>query len=229
MKRRALALGLALFALACTNERAESLRAEIEKAKKERVEVTVVEKAKQESAEAEAALAASRTALEQARADEAKLETERDGQRGALAAEVARNERLRAEIEAIAQRAQAQAARGQDLDAEIAKVKARASWVRDQADVLAREIRPEDPAWATARRLEALREFVAGVASEYPDDPLVADLARAPIRAVLAPPTPDQARAAAEQAAKLRDRFAAVFDLAPPGVAASAPAQEAKP
>ena len=227
MKRLAAAVALFLAASACTNERAESLRAEIEKAKKERVEVATIEKAKAETAAAETALAASRMALEQARADGAKAESERDQLRAALAAEVARNDRLRSEIEAVARRAQEQAAHGQELDASIDRRRARATWVRDQAATFAREIRPGDPDWATARRLDALREFVAGVASEYPDDPVIAELARvqAPAGASLA----DRARASADEAAKVRDRFAAVYELAPPDVAAGKPQGGATP
>ncbi len=228
MRRLAFAAALLAAATACTNERAESLRAEIEKAKKERVEVAVVEKAQQETAQIEAALAASRGALEQARADVAKLESDRDQARAALAAEVTRNQRLQAEIGEVAQRAQERAARGQELEAKIARAQARASWVRDQAAVLAREIRPDDPAWATARRIDTLGEFVARVAQEYPDDPVLAVLARARIQPEKTP-TPDQARAAAQQAAQLRDRFASVYELPPPAVAATAPASDAKP
>jgi uncharacterized protein (DUF3084 family) len=228
VRRLALAAILLAASTACTNERAESLRAEIEKAKKERVEVAVVEKAKQETAEAEAGLAASRTAFEQVRADAAKLEADRDHAREALAAEVARNQKLQAEIGDVAQRAQERAARGQELDAKIARIQARASSVRDQAAVFAREIRAEDPGWATARRIDALDEFVARVAQEYPDDPAIAELARTPVPAEKRP-TPEQARAAAVQAARLRDRFASVYELPPPAVATSAPAGEAKP
>jgi len=206
-----------LVAVSCTNEKAESLRAEIEKLRKERVEKGTVEKARQESAEAEALLASSRKALEQARSDLEKQQAELDKARAEMAAEVSRNAELQAQIADTARRAQEQAAQGQELDAKIARAKARAGWVRDQAAVLAREIRPEDPSWATARRLQSLSEFVEKVRAEFPDDPVVAEIARGVGGA--ADPTPDRARAAAEKAARLRDRFAAVYELPPPSVA----------
>jgi chromosome segregation ATPase len=214
-------------ALACGNPRADSLRAEIEQARKERVDAKAVEKAKRETTDADAALSASRSELEQARQDFSKLESDRQRAREELAAAGSRNGSLRALIDEVGRRAQERSAKGQDLDAQIAAAKARAGWVRDQAAVLAREIRPEDPAWATTRRLDSLADFVTRVAGEYPDDAVAADLARAPIRS--AEPSTQQARAASEQAARLRDHFASVYELATPAVAAGPPAGDAKP
>jgi hypothetical protein len=208
-----------VIAVACTNERAESLRAEVEKLKKERVDKTLVEKAKQEAADAEGLLASSRKALEQARSDFEKQQAELEQARAALAAEVSRNAQLQTEIAEATRRAQEQATEGQDLDAKIARAKAGARWVRDQAAVLAREIRPEDPSWATARRLQSLAEFLERVRTAYPDDPVVAEVARGLGSALDA--TPDHARAAAEQASRVRDRFTTVYELPPPSVAAA--------
>ena len=202
---------LPLFVAGCANQEADALRAEIAKLHDERVDTAVVAKAKQEAVDAEAAIEASRVARGEAQAAFAKLEALRDATRAAIAAETARNEKLRGMIDAVAQRAQQRAARGQALDAEIARVRERAAFVRDQAAVLAREIRPEDAAWASKRRLDALAEFAERVAKEYADDPTLADLAHAVVRAEQ--PDADQVRAAAEQAARLRDRFAAVYEL----------------
>jgi colicin import membrane protein len=228
VKPAALALtAVLLLAAGCPNEKADALRAEIAKLKEERVEASVIEKAKQDAADAAAALAAARTALEDARSELAKREAEREQTRAAIDAETARGAQLRAEIDAVAARAQQRVARGQELDAEIASVRERASWVRDQADVLARELRPDDVAWASKRRLDSLAEFSERVAKEYADDAVAAEIARAAVRSDA--PTAEQVRAGAAQAAQLRDRFTAVYELPSREVAAraNAPADDA--
>ena len=184
MKPVALALtALLLLAAGCPNEKADTLRAEIAKLKEERVEtIDRSRRRQQEAAEAEAALAATLTELEDANTEFAKREAERDQTRAAIDAEIARNARLRGEIDAVARRAQERAARGQELDAQIAAVRERATWVRDQAAVLARELRPDDVAWASKRRLDSLAEFSERVAKEYADDPVAAEVARQAIR-----------------------------------------------
>jgi len=209
---------LPLLVAGCANKEADALRAEIAKLKEDRVETTVVEKARQEAVDAESAVEASRVARDEAQAVIAKLEAVRDATRAANDAEIAHNAKVRGQIDAIARRAQQRAARGQELDTQIASVRERATFVRDQAAVLAREIRPEDAAWASKRRLDALAEFAERVAKEYPDDPALADLAHAVVR--VEQPDADQVRAAAEQAARLRDRFAAVYELPSPDLAA---------
>jgi len=213
VKRLALAASLAMAA-ACTNEKAESLRAEIAKLGKERVEAGTVEKAKHEAADAEAALAASRAAVDQGRAELEKQEAERDRLKQGLAAEVARSERLRGEIDAAIRSTQAATARNQELDTKIGREKRNATAVRDQAAVLAREIRPADPAWATARRLDSLAEFLHRAAEQYPDDPVLKELAGTSIKRAL--PTADDARKGADLAVRARDRLAGVFELSPP-------------
>ena len=209
---------LPLLVAGCANKEADALRAEIAKLKEDRVETTVVEKARQEAVDAESAVEASRVARDEAQAVIAKLEAVRDATRAANDAEIAHNAKVRGQIDAVARRAQQRAARGQELDTQIASVRERATFVRDQAAVLAREIRPEDAAWASKRRLDALAEFAERVAKEYPDDPALADLAHAVVR--VEQPDADQVRAAAEQAARLRDRFAAVYELPSPDLAA---------
>lgn len=228
MKR--IAIALSLFALAgCTNERAESLRAEIAKVKDERVEITSIEKARQEADQAQTALAASREALATAQKTLDDATAERDATRAAIDAETARNAKLQADLAAVVADARAIAAHGQALDRDLARERAHATWARDQAAVLAREIRPGDEAWATARRLDALAEFSEQLAKEYPGDPDLVAIAREPIRA--SKPTAEQAHAAAERAAVLRDRFESVYDLraAAAAAAAAAEASEAAP
>lgn len=230
MKHRAVVLFavLPLLVAGCANKEADALRTDIAKLEQELVETTVVEKARQEAVDAEAALEASRVALDEARAGFAKLEAERDATRAANDAEVARNAKLRGEIDAVARRAQQRAARGQELDAQIASVRERATFLRDQAAVLAREIRPGDVTWASKRRLDSLAEFAERIAVEYPDDPALADLAHAVVRVEV--PVAGQVRAAGEQAARIRDRFTAVYELPSPEVTArETTAREDKP
>jgi len=209
---RRLAIALVLTALAaCTNQRAESLRAEIAKAKDERVEIASIEKARKEADDAEAELAARRDALATAKKALEDATAERDATHAAVDAEVARNTQLQADIAAVVADAQSIAAHGQKLDDQLARERARATWARDQAAVLAREIRPSDATWATARRLDALAEFSERLAKEYPGDPEVVALAQEPIRA--SKPTADQVHAAVARAAALRDRFESEYDL----------------
>jgi DNA repair exonuclease SbcCD ATPase subunit len=221
VRRALLASVLLVPALAaCRNERAESLQAELAKLKDERVETASIDKARQEADAEQAALTARKSDLEAARAELASAEAERDAARKAIDAESARNAALQAQNAEIVHGAQAAAARGQELDTDLGRVRARAAAVRDQAAVLAREIRPEDPAWATSRRLAALAEFSERLAKEYPGDPDVVALARAPIRAEK--PTRDEALAASARAAALRDRFEAAYELPPAGPSAAA-------
>jgi len=218
--RRIAAMLLALACAACTNEREVALRAELKKLTEERVEVASIEKARGEADQEQAALVALRADLEAAKADAAKAEAARDATRAAIDAEAARTARLQAEIAQAVADAQRLAERGQGLDGKLADVRARATWVRDQAAALAREIRPTDERWATKRRLAALAEFTERVAKEYPGDAEVVALASAPIAADA--PTPEQIEAAAAQAAALRDRFQSVYDLPAPQTAAAA-------
>jgi len=220
VKRLVLACALlAIVPLGCRNERAEALQAELAKLKEERVETAAVEKARADADAEASAIAAARSELEAVRTDLAAREAERDRLRGAIEAEAQRAEHLQAEIAAVGARAIAAAQRGQELDADLARVRTRAAWAHDQADVLAREIRPGDPAWATARRLGALADFAGRLAQEYPGDPTVVAIAHEAVRAEQ--PTRAQAEAAAAQAAALRDRFASVYELEPPAVAAA--------
>jgi chromosome segregation ATPase len=221
VRRRALVLPLvALVCAACTNERAELLRTELQKLGEERVEIATIEKARQEADAEEASVAALRADLEAARADAVRAEAARDATRQQLDAVVAHDGRLREDIARVAQDAQRVAERGQQLDGRLAVVRARATWVRDQAGVLAREIRASDESWATKRRLAALAEFTEQLAKEYPGDPeVVAAAAAAPARAEH--PTTEQIEAAAAQAAALRDHFQSVYELPSPQAAAA--------
>lgn len=208
--------------LACENEREVALRAEIAREAEARVEIAAIEKARAEADEAAVLLAEGRASLDHARAALSKLESERDAARLAFESEVARSGALQAQVQDVVTSAQQAAEQGRRLDAKIEEVRLRATWARDQAASLAREIRVDDPAWATARRLDALAEFADRVAAEYPGDVELAALARDPVRAT--EPTPEQARDAAFRAERLRDHFARVYELPAPEVAARADA-----
>src|SRR5262249_16379098 len=87
--------------------------------------------------------------------------------------------------------------------------------VRDQAGVLAREIRGDDPGWATARRLQSANEFVAQTARSYPDDPVLAALAAQPIQVARDDPKA-LARAAAVRATRAASgqrRLSRIYEL----------------
>jgi DNA repair exonuclease SbcCD ATPase subunit len=204
---------VALVSAGCTNERAEALRKEIAELHESRVERSAIEAAHREREEAEARLASLRADLEAEREALSGLETEGERLRAALAAEGARNEHVRNRIEEVAEQARQTAARGQELDRRIGQIRQEAGWVCEQADVLARELRPDDPTWATARRLDTLLKFLKDVAERYPDDPVVAELAAEPID--VEQPGPGAAEAGSETARRLRDRFSNVYELAP--------------
>lgn len=206
----------ALLVSGCRNEEVEALRAEIARLREERVERRAVDVAREETAAASAALDERTLQVESLREQLADREAERDRMLAAFQAAVARNASLVAGVEAAAAEAQAAAAEGQQLDAEIERARERARYVWSQSDVLARELRPGDPPWATERRVRALAEFLERVQQDHPDDPVVealADDARA-----LDPREPGVATDGAALAARLRERFAAVYELPPPDV-----------
>jgi chromosome segregation ATPase len=231
VRRTAAALLIGLLALggaACANKQAEALRAEIARLRKDRVEKGAVEKEQQEAARAGQALEAVQKTLADARQALAEAQAQRDQAKADYDAAVARNAALRAQIEAVAVRARAAAERGRELDAKITTARSQATWVRDEAAVLAREIRPTDPAWATERRLDTLAQFLDQAARLYPGDPVLAELARTRIERKQ--PTAADARQGSELAARLRDRMAFVYDLDAPGAEARAqPTEEKKP
>ena len=65
--------------------------------------------------------------------------------------------------------------------AEVAKQKARAQTFVDQAGVLTRELRPDDPDWAIALRVRTLGEFLKEVGSAWPRDPVLGEVGRRPL------------------------------------------------
>ena len=222
--RRALAAGALLLAgaLACGPDRAAQLRAEIKQLKEARMERDAVAKARQEADAAEVASGERKAEVEKARAQAAEREAEVARLQSAFDAEVARNAQLRADVESEQQQIQQRAEAASRLEHQVAEATARGQWARNQADQLARELAIDDPDWAVERRLRALREFLAALAKEYPDDVVLAELALS-TRPVAASATggSDTRTQAAGVAARVRDRFTRVYGLeakaAPPG------------
>jgi len=215
------ALSLVLLLLAgCGSDRLEQIEAETKKLESERVEVSVVTAAKAEADVTEQQLATTRKTLDLVHTETQHLSERKLQLEAAIAKEGDLAGQAQTQTAALEQRTAAELAEVDKKDAEIAAKRTRALWVRKQAAVLAREIQPGDPAWATARRVKSVEEFLAKVASEYPDDPVVADLAAQSDQSV---GEPAQAGAlAAERAARLRDRFTRVYELDTPEVAAGA-------
>ncbi|HBZ70540.1 MAG TPA: hypothetical protein DEP35_12750 [Deltaproteobacteria bacterium] len=216
---------LCALLVACGPDRVAEIDAEIEKLSAERVELSVVTAARSEADAAEHRLAEAQAGLDRVREEGKRLANEKAQLEAAIAHEGELVEQARGEIAAAQQATATELAEIDKKDGEIAQARARAMGVREQAAVLAREIRPGDPAWATERRVKSVQEFIAKVARDYPDDPVVAELARSDEQ-----PSADPAEAgalAAQKAARLRDRFTRIYDLETPEVSAGAKAPAA--
>ena len=208
MRRTTVLLGL-LCALACTDDRPEKLRAEIAELEEQRMPTDVYERMVAEAAESERALVAFEAELEIEAAQLDELRGEATRLDAALAAEVRRNEEIREAIVASQQALRRAAARRVQLQTEIVRHQARARVVADQANVLARELRPDDPDWALTLRLASLREFLGQVEERHPHD---ADLAA--LSATELPSDPSAAtRVGADVAARVRDHLREVYGL----------------
>lgn len=210
MRRRgtaALAVGLVLGG--CGPDVAAGLRREIAELEESRMPRDALEKMRGEADDAErhaGALAAEAEALRDGvgglAAETARLESE-------LQSEIARNEALRARIEVGREALVALAARRMTLGEEVVRQRARAKTLADQADALARELRPEDPPWARELRLATLREFLGDVAAPPPHDPEIRQLAAVP----LPEDTADAMRIGAALVASLRDRVRELYGI----------------
>jgi septal ring factor EnvC (AmiA/AmiB activator) len=208
------------LALGCGPDRAAELHQEIAKLEQERVPVDALEKAKQEADAAERDLAARAEEQGEARAELSKLEAEARRTAEAFDREVARNAELRSKIDDASQRTAAARKRDEELVAEVARERERAGYLRDRAETLARQMRPDDPGWANARRVGNLSQLLAEAARTYPDDPVLARLAGTD----LGPSDEARVGAAAAAAAALCDRLRFVYGLEAAPVAAEPPA-----
>lgn len=215
---------LCVLLAGCGPDRVAEINAETDKLTAERVEASVVSAARSEAETAEHRLAEVQTLLDQSREEAKQLGDRKAKLEAEIAHENELTEHARADTAATQAATAAQLAETEKKDGEITQARARALGVREQAAVLAREIRPGDPAWATGRRVRSVTEFIAKVARNYPDDPVVAELARSDEESA----DPVEAGAlAAQKAARLRDRFTRVYELDAPEVAAGdrAPAE----
>ena len=210
--RAPLVLGLLLAAGCGEPERAASLRKEIAQIETERVGRDAVEKARAELADVESRLRAARAALEAEAGRPEGISRQHEALRRKAAAERAHAATLTRERATTLEEAQRALEEAQALDQKIARAQARALWARDQVALLAREIRPEDPAWATGRRLVTLRELVTRLQKEWAGDPVL-EAAVAEVGSA----SPERAR---EIASRLGTRFARIYDLPEGGVAA---------
>jgi hypothetical protein len=201
--------------MACEPEGLEGLRGEIAKLQEERVEAQAVEKARKAADGAEQELEAQTDLVDQMREREAESAATQKELERAGAAETERARALRDEVLAVQQQTVEQARLVAERQQEIDRARERARFVCDQASTLARELRPQDPDWATARRVQSVNEFVTQTAKSYPEDPVLAALATQPVGASPAEPVsiPSAGRAAALRAAEVRDRVARVFEI----------------
>ena len=216
---------LAILAAGCAPDRAPELRKEIAKLEEERSPSEAVEKAKADADAAEAQLAARNQEREQARAALSGLEADVQRAKEAIDREVQRNEDLRSQVDEAGQRALAASKRSEELVAQIAQERARAGYLRDRAETLARELRPEDPDWANARRVQGLSQLLAEAVRTYPDDPVLEELAHSDLAASK---RPDTGRAAM-LARSLSNRLRGVYALDTASVASGPPAPAGAP
>lgn len=208
----------------CKPDRRMELRKAIAKLKEERVPKEVVAKAKQDADDAERAVEQREQALSAVRDQLAKLVAEGKGTAEAFNRQVARNQDLRREIDRTNQEIVAARKQHQELAQEIAHAKERAGYLRDQAVTLARQIRPGDPAWANARRIQNLSQVLHDAAKAYPKDPVLARLARSDLGTTQQPAVAK----AVSTAQALRDRLRWVYGLDAKDVAAGPPPVSAR-
>jgi hypothetical protein len=205
---------------ACGSDRLEEIEAETKKLQSERVEASAVTAAQAEADAAEQRLATTKKELDLLHAETQRLTDQKQKLEAAITKEGELTAQAVSQTAQLAQQTAAELAEVDNKDKEIETRRARALLIRKEAAALAREMRPGDPPWATARRVKSVDEFLARVATAYPDDPVVAELVAQGDQSA---GDPVQAAAlAAEKAARLRDRFTRVYELDTPDVAAGA-------
>ena len=171
--RRAVTVAALALLLGCGEDRATPIREEIAKLKKQRVPAEQLETATREANESERARDAVVAKADRDEADLAAAHAEADSLRAALQHEADRNADLRAQIDAKTAPLAAAATQTDALEKKVAERRKRLGALRDQARALARALQPQDPAWAEARRLAALRGFADDVAMQLPAEPAV--------------------------------------------------------
>jgi DNA repair exonuclease SbcCD ATPase subunit len=201
--------GAALLALAlllgCGEDRATPIRDEIAKLKKERVPADQLDTATVDAAGAEAARDAAVAKADRDEAELAAARAELERLRASLQHEVDRNAELRAQLDAKNGPLAEATAQTDALEKKVAERRKRLGVLRDQAKALARALQPQDPAWAEARRLGALRDFAGDAGSQLPAQPEVQALGRALAQS---PPEREMLVTALQKLAEALDRAA---------------------
>ncbi len=215
--RRAIAVLVLLAAtVGCGPDRAAELEQQIAQLQQERVERKAVDDARGEADAAEAAARTAAAELPALRTERAAMERGEAATRAALATEQTRTEQARRETADTRQRCRTVLADAEELEKQVQRARLRAGVARDQAAAFARELRPGDEAWATEHRLRSFSEFLARLAQEYPDDPVLARLAQQASGST-------DPRAASGLASRARDRLMAVYGLGPDAVGTAPP------
>jgi chromosome segregation ATPase len=176
--RRGLALALAaLFVVACGEDRATPLKAEIAKLKKERVPVDQLHTAEKEADEGEA----QRTeALAKADRDEAAVtasKAELERLRAGLQSETDRNAALRAELDARVDANNTEATALDAAETRAGERRRELDTLRDQAKALIKQMRPGDPEWAMLRRYAVITDYSHRASAQLESEPAVIALA----------------------------------------------------
>jgi len=166
-----------LLALGCDDPRLAELEAEVRALEEKRVPLESVERARAEGEAGEAERVAQTGALRAAEAAEREatarveaLERALAEANAAITAEVAERDARIAATGALRERI---AARGQDLDARRRAIGERRVALRRaclRVVEVAGQLRADDPAWATERRIAVLEELVRQAAAEHPRD-----------------------------------------------------------
>lgn len=207
MKGRVALLGA--LALACSDPREAELAQELVSLQASRVARTSFERMRAEVDTSEGEIGALEADLEALRAAFGEAQAAAGATDAAIQREIERNGVLNQEIRDGQQRLQEAAARQAELEKELSIARARAETFRDQANALAKELRPDDPEWAVRLRLRSLREFLGEVAAAWPGDPVLSEAARSALPADDAEAT----RVGADLALRIRDRVAEVYGL----------------
>jgi hypothetical protein len=202
-------VGLACAALACSDPREAELTKEIaalEESRTPKASYDVMWREANALGEEVDALGRELEALrpQLAAAQEAATATEAE-----FAAELARNETLNREIQEGQQRLREAAERQAALEQEITIARGRAATFKDQANVLARELRPEDPDWARRLRIKSVREFLGVVGKTWPGDAVLAEVSGT----TLPDDDLEATRVGASLMGRVRDRVAELYGL----------------
>jgi hypothetical protein len=217
--------GLACAQTGCTDPREAELAQELVSLQESRTAKTSFEAMRREAdasgeevAGLEREIEALRPQLDLAQAAVASAED-------AYRAELDRNAALNAAIAEGQGRIRAAAERQGALEQELTIARGRAQTFKDQAAVLVKQLRPDDPEWALRLHMQTLREFLGLVGQTWPRDPVLSQVARDAL------PGDDIAATVrgAELAGRVRDRVTEIYGLEDKVQAGETPAVAAEP